>query len=280
LIRNSGALLLLLLLVSPPVRGEPAPPGTPEGTLTFADAVLRAGDSYRAATEYMRFLHHFPDHPAIPAALEGLGRSYSAAGRWDEAIAIFSRLEQTAPTPERQHLLGAALYSGKRYEEAARWLLRPEAGERSEVLGTLAWLRAGSTAPLPAGAREDLHQDYAAIPRKSPSTAGFLSAVLPGSGHLYCDRPRDAAIAFVLNAAFIWGTVEAVRQEEYALAGILGLFELGWYSGTLVSSVNAAHKWNRRAEGSFFRQWEEWAVPRWSVVLGPGSVGGSVAWRW
>jgi len=32
----------------------------------------------------------------------------------------------------------------------------------------------------------------------------FLAAVLPGSGHLYIERYRDAGIAFVLNAAFIW----------------------------------------------------------------------------
>jgi hypothetical protein len=51
------------------------------------------------------------------------------------------------------------------------------------------------------------------IPQKSPATAGLLAAVLPGSGHLYIERYRDAGIAFVLNAAFIWGMVEALSMK-------------------------------------------------------------------
>jgi hypothetical protein len=34
------------------------------------------------------------------------------------------------------------------------------------------------------------------IPQKSPATAGVLAAVLPGAGHLYDERYRDAGIAF------------------------------------------------------------------------------------
>jgi hypothetical protein len=82
------------------------------------------------------------------------------------------------------------------------------------------------------------------VSRKSPTTAGIL-AVLPGAGHLYCERYRDAGIAFVLNAAFIWGMVEAFRHENYVVGGILTFFELGWYSGNIYSAVSSAHKYNR-----------------------------------
>jgi hypothetical protein len=55
------------------------------------------------------------------------------------------------------------------------------------------------------------------------------------------------------------------------MAGILGFFELGWYSGNIVSSANAAHKWNRREQGRFLRDWEGSALPQWRLVLGGDS---------
>ncbi len=277
--RSLAALLLALALglwSGTPAQAAPPPPADPVGVLSFADALLAAGESFRAVTEYLRFLHHYGEHPEANHALTGLGHAYAQAGRWDEAAAAFRRLP---PGPESRWLLGAALYRGERYADAARVLLTPGAEAEATTLGSLALLRSG--AEEDAGlTRADLADQYRALPRKSPGVAGSLAAALPGAGHLYTGRPRDAAISFVLNAAFLWGTVEAARQEEWALAGVLGVFELGWYSGNVVSAINAAHKWNRREEGSFFRSWEEGSLPRWGLVLGPGTLGAGVAWAW
>lgn len=275
--RGAALVFVLLLGLCPPSRAaEAPPPATPEGVLSFADALLVGGESFRAVTEYLRFLHHFGEHPEASRALEGLGRAYAQAGRWDEAAAVFRRLPDGHGS---RWLLGSALYRGERYEEAGRVLLAPEAPPKSSTVGTLALLRAGA-AHLPEGARGYLAEQHRSLPHKSPRTAGTLAAVLPGAGHLYTDRPRDAAVSFFLNASFLWGTYEAVRREQWALAGVLGLFELGWYSGNVASAVNAAHKWNRREEGRFFRTWEEGALPRWGVLLGPGVLGAGLAWAW
>jgi len=280
LTRNLAALLLCLILALgtglPAAAAPPAPPADPAGVLSFADALLGGGESFRAATEYLRFLYHFGDRPEAAHALKGLGQAYAQAGRWDDAAAAFRRLP---PDTESRWLLGSALYRGERYAEAARVLLTPGAETEATTLGSLALLRSG--AGEDAGvARADLADQYRALPRKSPGLAGSLAAVIPGAGHLYADRPRDAAISFVLNAAFLWGTVEAVRQQEWALAGVLGFFELGWYSGNVASAINGAHKWNRREEGRFFRSREEGSLPRWGLVLGPRTVGAALAWAW
>ncbi|MEW6489037.1 MAG: tetratricopeptide repeat protein [Thermodesulfobacteriota bacterium] len=291
LLPGAALALLLALAAAPAASQEPGsppapPPASAEGLLSFADALLAAGESFRAATEYLRFLHHFPDGPEAGRALEGLGRAYAQAGRWDEAAGAFWRLAaaggqgaEGVEVAEARWLLGSALYRGERYEEAARVLLVPGAEPAAVALGTLALLRAGKSTEAQA-ARPDLATAYAALPRKHPATAGTLAAVLPGAGHLYADRPRDATVSFLLNAAFLWGTYEAVRREQWALAGVLGLFELGWYSGNVVSAVNAAHKWNRREEGQFFRSREEGVLPRWGLLLGPGAAGAALAWGW
>ncbi len=276
----SAAAALLLLAGSAGAAGRP-PPGSPEGVLSFADALLRAGESFRAATEYMRFLHHYPEAPGTARALEGLGRAYALAGRWGQAAEAFRRAYGRAPSPERRLLLGTALYRAGRAAEAARLLLVPGAPEAHRILGTLALIRAGSPGAVLPGRRQDILEEYAALPRKHPAVAGVLAAVLPGAGHLYVGRPRDAAVSFAVNGLFLWGTWRAARREQWALAGILGVLELGWYSGNVVSAVNAAHKWNRREKRRFFSRWEEGAEPRWNLVVLPG--GGTalgLTWRW
>lgn len=279
-------MLLALGLAGTAAAQQPPAPGTPEGTLSFARTLLQGGDSFRAATEYQRFLHHFPDHPESLTAREGLGRAFATAGRFEEAAEVFRGLLRAAPgstPPPARWLFGAALYQGGRYPEAVAALLGDPGGERDAsvaLLGTLAHLRDDPGGPLPAGGLPDLAAAYRELPSKSPPLAGTLSAVLPGAGHLYCGRPRDAMVSLVLNGVFLWGTYAAVQQEQWALAGILGFFELGWYSGNIVSSVNAAHKWNRREQGRFLRKWEGGALPRWNLTVLDRGLGGALGWRW
>jgi hypothetical protein len=83
--------------------------------------------------------------------------------------------------------------------------------------------------------------------------AGTLAAILPGSGHLYTERPRDALVAFLLNGAFILAAVELFNDDEYVTGGIVTFFELGWYSGNIYSAVNCAHKYNKRMKKDFIQ---------------------------
>ncbi len=275
--RAAATFLLGLLLAATPAIPSPPLPGTPSGILSFAEELLRAGDTFRAATEYLRFLHHFPRGEQAPAAWEGLGRAYALAGRWDEAAQAFQRLHQMRPTRRARRLWAGALYRAGRYGQAARVASEGEPGDPDRVLATLALLRAGRPGEAPL---KQVVDEYQALPRKSPATAGLLSALLPGAGHLYTGRPRDAGIALVLNGAFLWGTWQATRTDQWALAGILGALELGWYGGTISSSMNAAHKWNRREDERFFSRWETGVLPRWDLVLGPGGAGLTATWTW
>lgn len=275
--------LAALLALATAARGEGPPPApdTPEGILSFADALLAQGESFRAVTEYQRLLHHYPGSPGEPRALEGLGKAYAQANRWDEAAAAFGRLAEASPSPEARRLLGAALYEGSRYPEAARVLLGPGPDRAPDaVLGTLALLRGDVAGPLPPGAAPALAAEYEALARKSPGVAGALAAALPGAGHLYVERPRDAGAAFLLNASFLWGTWEAARRGQWALAGILGFFEIGWYSGNVVSAMNGAHQWNRREERRFFDRHESGLLPSWSLFASPAGAGATLDWSW
>ncbi len=92
--------------------------------------------------------------------------------------------------------------------------------------------------------------------KKSPVLAGVLSTLLPGAGQLYNGRPGDAFLTFLLNGLFIAGSIEAIRHDELAIAGVLSFFEAGWYGGNVYSAVNGAHKHNRHADETLLQDLE------------------------
>ena len=93
-------------------------------------------------------------------------------------------------------------------------------------------------------------------PKNLPPPPGFWRLFFREPGHLYSERYRDAAVAFVLNGAFIWGMVEAFQHKNYAVGGILTFFELGWYSGNIYSAVSSAHKYNRNKKKEYLDIWK------------------------
>jgi tetratricopeptide (TPR) repeat protein len=114
-------------------------------------------------------------------------------------------------------------------------------------------------------------EQYKAAGKKSPVAAGFL-AIVPGLGHLYCERPGDALVSFLVNGLFAWGAVESFSQEQYVLGGILSFFELGWYMGNIHSAVGSAYKHNRYQEKMFLDRLEKDADPTFSPDTSTSSL--------
>jgi len=85
---------------------------------------------------------------------------------------------------------------------------------------------------------------------KDPTTAGLL-AIIPGAGHLYCERKKDALISFLLNAAMIYAAYEAFDHDLDGIGGIITFFELGFYSGNIFSAINSAYKYNLYEKSKF-----------------------------
>jgi tetratricopeptide (TPR) repeat protein len=251
--------------------------------MDLADHFFQEGDYYRAITEYKRFLFFFPQNRQCEEAEWKISRSYFHGIRWDEAISASERLINHFPSTqykaeallliglcfkEKKEYNRARFFFGKVKEEAAD---TPNADEaRWQTAAT--YLKEEKWKEASASLREInknnklfLKSEYFAqgldriheIPRKSPTTAGVLAAILPGSGHLYCERYRDAAIAFLLNGVFIWAMVESFQRENYVVGGILTFFELGWYSGNIYSAISSAHKFNKRKQEEYLNQLEK-----------------------
>jgi len=254
-------LLLILLLICP------APLWADADLFSFAKSLAAEGDHYRAITEYKRFLHYYPEDPRAPQAQLAIAKSLLAGKRWqqlDQAlVTVWRRYPDSSEATAARRLYAEAAMLRKDFTEArarCRQLMDdqqidPQQANYQIGLTFLEEDRLEESletfSRLDPARYPDLQQalnDYQQLPRKSPQLAGTLSALLPGAGQLYCERPRQAAIAFTLNAAFIYGAVEAWNNDDYAVAGLVSLFELGWYGGNIYNAVNNAHRYNHQQQ--------------------------------
>jgi tetratricopeptide (TPR) repeat protein len=246
----------------------------PELQFRFAEQYFQKGDYYRAIGEYERFIFFFPHTHEVEFARYRIGLSYLKAEQYERAIqSFYALIEEYDDTTYalKSYLEISKAYLGlNRYAMALTALnnlitIAPDQVLRDEALYHRAWvyLEMGlwnraieSFEEVSFQSRdgykikETLAELTARVPvrTKSPTIAGLL-AVVPGAGHLYCERKRDALISFFLNGAMIYAAYEAFDNDLVAIGTIITIFELGFYGGNIYSAVSSAHKYNRDAKG-------------------------------
>ena len=250
-----------------------------EKQFEFAESLFEQTDFYRAIGEYKRLIFLCPDAVALcEKAYFKTGVSYFRAKKWQSAIEAFAAFLVNFPDSrmagEAIYLKGMSEKNLSLYDEALRTfghIMETETGEyraRATYQSALIlvdmekWERAGemflrvpreSRLYDSAGVFSAGLENIGNIPHKSPAVAGTLAAIVPGAGHLYTQRRRDALVAFLLNGVFIWSAVELFNDEKYVTGGIVTFFELGWYSGNIYSAVSSAHKFNKRTKKDFLQ---------------------------
>jgi tetratricopeptide (TPR) repeat protein len=269
--RTGRALLagVLSLIVAAGARAE----SRADEALHFADHLFSQGQYYRAVTEYERFLFLAPTDARAPRARLRIGLSYLEGGEYDTAFEVLDNLcagtKATEIARRARAWLAGGLYEQGRYPGAlgtASKLPVDDDGARELFMG-LCYLRLDradlalkATGNVPAegaqGSMADLltkaSHELPVLPRKSPTAAAVMSALLPGSGQLYVRRYQDAAWAFLLNGACIGAGIHAFHNDEPVAGAIAVLLELIWYSGNVYNAANGAHKYNALTRETFF----------------------------
>ncbi len=271
------------VIAASPVAGDQPAPTSAAGdaerrlesdVLAFADHLLAQGDPRRAILEYERFLFLCPSCAASGRAELSLATALRRAGEPRRAAArVQDLLDRRPDLPEAGEAwtaLGEALEAagdpGAASDAYRRWSERaPADAAEAATRAVRAALRARDPERVRAAAGRtgrDLTALLDAIdrtrpPRRSPVAAGILSAALPGAGHAYVGRFREAFNALVVNALFTAAAVVAWRQESYAVSGVVGGLEVLWYGGSVVGAINAARRWNERAEAGHWRRLEQ-----------------------
>jgi tetratricopeptide (TPR) repeat protein len=279
----SGAIIcFFIFLLSLPCYAHPGGALNPEDQFQFAEQYFQKGEYYRAIGEYERFLYFFPRAAKAELAEYRIGLSYLKAEHYERAIqAFYTLIEEYGDTTYafKSYLEISKAYVGlNRYAMALTSLnnlitIAPDQALRDEARYHRAWvyLEMGlwdkaieSFEKVSPQNREKyrikdtLAELTAGVPlrRKNPRIAGLL-AVVPGAGHLYCGRKRDALISFLLNGAMIYAAYEAFDNDLVAVGSIITLFELGFYGGNIYGAVSSAHKYNRDAKARFLDELRE-----------------------
>ncbi|MGE5842736.1 MAG: tetratricopeptide repeat protein [Deltaproteobacteria bacterium] len=244
----------------------------------FAEQTMNKGEYLRAVVEFERFLQFFPDDKKVPRAKLLIAQCYMKARDYESARKTLHETlnlhRGTMTGGKALFLMGESYYEQGLYEEAEHYFkgvlgahsepelknnaayrlgwVQMKSGKWQEASETFKTVGAGS--PLFPSARDLSVKSLGGelLPYKDPTTAGILSAV-PGLGHAYCERYKDGLVAFLLNGLFIWATIEAFHEDQEVLGAVLGFIELGFYSGTIYSAVNSAHKHNRKVRDDFLQ---------------------------
>jgi tetratricopeptide (TPR) repeat protein len=243
-----------------------------------------------AIAEFRRFAHFFTDDPRVPQALLQMGRAQLLTGDTDGAIRHFEtlmrRFEESPQAIQAAFLKTEAWARQGVYHQALLTLnnlilTTTDVAIQDRARFRSAWIhidrgdwpaaRSALRAITPANRAhyrtDTLLSDLDAaqqVPSRSPALAGSLS-ILPGLGQLYCERYEDALIAFLVNGGLIWAAVEAFDRKLYALGGVIGFVEAGFYAGNIYGAIGDAHKYNRRSVTGFKNDLKN----RWRVGMLP-----------
>ncbi len=250
-----------------------------EDQFTFARHLMENKAFTRAITELERLIYFFPEDEHVPEAGYLIGLCHFRNKSFEEARKVCFDLYRDFPQrpigAKALLLIAETYYVQGAFSEADRYFKAvvekyPDSDFRNRAVYRLGWSRmkvdqwgeasrtfksVDEESPLFSSARDLSERSLAAedLPYKNPTTAGVMAGVLPGLGHVYCDRYKDALVAFLLNGLFIWAACESFDNDHEALGGILAFLELGWYSGNIYSAVNCAHKHNRAVRNTYRR---------------------------
>jgi tetratricopeptide (TPR) repeat protein len=260
----------------------------------FAENLFQRGEYYRAIGEYERFINFFPESEDVVLARYRIGTAYLKGERYEDAIEAFALVTRQYPESayaDQSYLrMGEAYAQIELYDDAITNLEKMVAMTSDQKVKDEAHYQCG-WAYLKQESWDDAEACFNKISpenrarfriddllreldkredlkRKNPTTAGLL-AIVPGAGHVYCERYRDALVAFLVNGALILAAWESFDNELYALGGLIAVVEIGFYSGNIYSAVGSAHKYNREEKNRFLKYLEERAKIKISLA-GPG----------
>jgi tetratricopeptide (TPR) repeat protein len=245
----------------------------------FAEHYFSRGDYDRAGDEFERFVYFFPEDSRGVNARYEIGKSRFAAGQFDKAKAAFVDLikafPKTGPALKAHVDLSRCYMKLNDPDQAIKSLehlifissdpdmIDPAWYETGWIfVDTANWdLAKSSFSRISSKNKADFEienlveelQKAQDIPKKNPRLAGFLS-VVPGSGYLYCGRPKDALTAFLLNGGLIWAAVSAFENDNPALGAVVGFVESGFYAGNIYGGISSAHKYNKSRTQNFIEK--------------------------
>ena len=80
---------------------------------------------------------------------------------------------------------------------------------------------------------------------KSPKLAGLLS-IIPGLGYAYTGHKQTALSAFLVNSLIGYATYTNIKNANYGMGILTGVFNLSFYLGNIYGGIKSAKRYNEQ----------------------------------
>lgn len=231
---------------------------------SFGDYLSDKGDYYNAITEYKRFLFFYPEAETIKFKIAecyersgnirkateymrelglkyynnkklvrrislSLAKNHIALGQYNLARIELIDLQDKK---EKAYLIGITYLLEKRWGQA---------GFEFEKIGDV---------KLVEFARKGEN-----LPVYSPRTAGILSAIIPGAGHIYTGKIKTGIMSFIVTGVSGYLTFLNIKNKDYKSALLIGSLGLNrFYFGGIQSAIKSANRKNRKRENIYINR--------------------------
>ena len=249
----------------------------------FADSLFQEGDYLNAAHEYKRLLFLHPNLPRIDFIAFRVAASYQNAGQLEKSISAYQFLIDTYPNSSlvqraTNNIAQCHILLGDREQGITALENFLSKHKRSDLaplahftIGVLhidksEWAEAGrvwnevfSTYPDSPFAKVSARlarmvSNVDTLPRRSPTVAGVLSALMPGSGQIYSGKTVDGLYAFMSVAVLGSASVYYISEERYEVAVPVAVLGVIFYGNSIYQGIRAAETFNLQHEQRFRNQ--------------------------
>jgi tetratricopeptide (TPR) repeat protein len=235
---------------------------TPQNILKFADYLFQINEYQRAAAEYERFM--FTANLQPDSIQFKIGLCYLGNTQYEKSLAVWQKL--LASHQDTKYKPSVLLYTGYAKFRMAEHFdaigLSHQALSQSDLTaeqqnqGRVLLAANHLTLHLFAEAQQSIAQltnsdykngfikligDAQKMQPKSPWLAGGLSAIIPGTGKFYANRPIDGLFTFFLLGFFSWQAYDGFSENHYQstkgwiFTGLGSVFYLGNIYGSVIA---------------------------------------------
>ena len=213
----------------------------------FADSLFREGDYLNAAHEYKRLLFLHPDAPQGDFIAFRVAASYQNAGQLKNAIrAYLTSLKQFLTEHKKSDLAPRVHFTiGMLHIDKGEW------AEASSVWNNVSLTYSDSPFAEVSDRLARMVKNAETLPHRSPTVAGALSVLVPGSGQVYIGRTVDGLSAFASIAILGGASFYYADQERYEVAVPIGILGVFLYGNSIYQSIQTARAFNLQQERLF-----------------------------
>ncbi len=247
---------------------------SPDNVYLFAEYLYEEGDYERAAGEYHRYLFMTAD--SLDAQKRNwiyfkLGKCSRLTGNYSKALAYFENIGDFGANgllqEKRRYQISLCYFLAGDYDNAILKLSQNglesrQVNRKKEILTAMSYLyqkrwsdalnyldRIEQTDSLTA-ALKNFALGGKELSHKDKFTAGALSALVPGLGKVYCNRPGDGLFSMLMVGLTGWQAYRRFDKDgiDSVSGWIYGGLSGAFYLGNIYGSAVAADIYNERQE--------------------------------